>query len=219
MQRPSLLAKEEPYNALCHHFNVSADVPVRELLPATVDMVVLRDAQTPTHVIAAFQANGSPSTYPLMLPIDINSYERGFRVGLDLPDAPPGTTAPIPRELGSSQTLVVTLPVISLTVPHTGSLPLLLLYGLGLETQPNLLAWRLLPSQVVEEFPNAAAMAQNFARLHDDDFGKFFGYNQGLWKNILALGLTDTRTVELVQTAWNVTAEARRIRQRSTPRR
>ena len=192
---------------------------MRELLPATVDMVVLRDAHTPTHVIAAFQADGSPSTHPLMLPIDVGSYERGFRVGLDLPDALPGTTAPIPRELGNSQTLVVTLPVIPLAVPHIGSLPLLLLYGLGLETQPNLLAWRLLPSQVVEEFPNAAAMAQNFARLNDDEFGKFFGYNQGLWKNILALGLTDTRTVELVQTAWNVTAEARRIRQRSTSRR
>ena len=192
---------------------------MRELHPATVDMVVLRDAHTPTHVIAAFQADGSPSTHPLMLPIDVNSYERGFRVGLDLPDALPGTTAPIPRELGNSQTLVVTLPVIPLTVPHIGSLPLLLLYGLGLETQPNLLAWRLLPSQVVEEFPNAAAMAQNFARLNDDEFGKFFGYNQGLWRNILALGLTDTRTVELVQTAWNVTAEARRIRERSTSRR
>jgi hypothetical protein len=91
---------------------------------------------------------------------------------------------------------------------------LLLLFGLGLETEPNLLACRLLPANVIEEFPNASAMAYVLSRLRDDRFEQLLRYNQGIWKNILALGLKNAVLVEMVQTVWNVTAEARRIRQR-----
>jgi hypothetical protein len=111
--------------------------------------------------------------------------------------------------------LVVTLPVVPLSVPHASSLPLLLLFGLRLETDSNLLAWRLLPANVVEEFPHASAMAHVLSRLRDDMFQQLLRYNHGMWKNILALGLKNTVLVEMVQTVWNVTTEARRIRQRA----
>lgn len=180
-------------------------------------MPVIRDAHMPSHVLAVFQANANPTPPPSMLPIDAALYENGFRVELNLPQAPPGSTSPIPC-LDSTQKLVVTLPVVPLSVPHAPSLPLLLLFGMGLETQPNLLAWRLLPANVVEEFPNAAAMAQVLSRLREDRFEQIFRYNQGMWKNVLALGLRSPDLVELVQTVWNVTADARKIRQRAHQR-
>jgi hypothetical protein len=176
-------------------------------------MPVRRDAHMPSHVLAVYQTNANASVPPLMLPIDATLYEEGFRVELNLPPAPPGSTSPVPRQL-EGETLVVTLPVVPLSVPHAPSLPLLLLFGLRLETEPNCLAWRLLPANVVEEFPNALAMAEVLSRLRDDRFELLLRHNQGIWKNILALGLKHTVLVEMVQTVWNVTAEARRIRQR-----
>ncbi|RDB28310.1 hypothetical protein Hypma_001300 [Hypsizygus marmoreus] len=204
-------------SALCHHFNVYRAPLGTSTLPQTFDMPVLRDAHMPSHVVAVTQAN-SPAP-PLMLPIDATLYAHGFRVDLAFPTAAPGTTSPVPRALDPSSPtsrLVVTLPVVPLAVPHAPSLPLLFLFGLGLEQQPNTLAWRLLPAHVVEEFPNAAAMAQVLARtLRDDKFEALYRMNHGMWCNVLALGLRNTRIAELVQTVWNVTAEARKIRQRA----
>lgn len=186
-------------------------------IPTTLDMIVTRDAHMPTHILAAVPpenpSDGSNPFPPLMLPIDSSLYDAGFRADISIPAAPPGSTAPIPQTVGDS--LVVTLPVVAVTVPDTSSLALLLLFGMGLETQSNLLAWRLLPSQVIQEFPNAATMAQILSRARQDQFDRIFRFNQGIWRNILALGLKETRLVELVQTAWNVTAEARRIRSRA----
>jgi hypothetical protein len=181
------------------------------MTPAVFDMPVIRDAHMPSHALAVTQPNANAL---LILPVDASLYEQGFRVELNLPQAPPGSTSPVPRQVEGTQNLVVTLPVVPLSVPHISSLPLLLLFGLGLETQPNLLAWRLLPTNVVEEFPNASEMAQVLSRLREDRFEQLFRYNQGMWKNVLALGLKCSELVELVQTVWNVTAEARRIRQR-----
>ncbi|TFK31713.1 hypothetical protein BDQ12DRAFT_93371 [Crucibulum laeve] len=219
MQRTSYLAmSEEPLDALCHHFNVSRVNFSGGMIPSTIDMPVLRDAHMPTHVLAVLPPDGITSP-PLMLPIDAGLYDEGFRDGLALPESPPGTAAPVPRLHESTQTLIVTLPVVSLTVPHPASLPLLLLFGLGLETQPNYLAWRLLPAQVVGEFPNASAMAHVFSRFREETFEQCFRYTQGIWKNVLALGLKRAKIVELVHTAWNVTAEARRLRQRGAGQR
>jgi len=203
------------FSALCHHFNVSAAAYDSESAPpVTFDMPVRRDAHMPSHVLAVYQTNANPFHPLSMLPIDASLYEQGFRVELNLPPAPPGSTSPVPHQLEGTKTLAVTLPVVPLSVPHATSLPLLLLFGLRLETEPNLLAWRLLPANVIEEFPNASAMAQVLSRLRDDRFEQLFRYNQGIWKNILALGLRNKVLVEMVQTVWNVTAEARRIRQR-----
>lgn len=175
----------------------------------TFDMPIFsRDAPRPTHVLAASSPD-QPTIPPLMLPIDAALFARGFPLDLALPAAAPSG----PRASGSG---ALTLPVVPLSVPHPGTLPLLLLFGMGLEREPNVLAWALLPVSVVEEFPNAAAMALVLARVPTERFERVFRHNQGLWRNILSLGLTDAAMYQLVQTAWNVTAEARRIRQRGT---
>ncbi|KAF8153098.1 hypothetical protein B0H34DRAFT_800349 [Crassisporium funariophilum] len=227
MQRPSFLQRgEDPLVALCHHFNLHPTTVDGVTVGPTFDMQVLRDAHMPTHVLAVVQPDWHTSSPPLMLPIDAARFAHGFRVELNLPSPLPGTPAPIPQTVTMNgaagndphQVLIVRLPVVPITVPHVSSLPLLLLYGMGLETQHNLLAWSLLPVNVVEEFPNAAAMALILSRMRDDRFERTYRHNQGIWKNGLSLGLHENRILELVQTAWNVTAEARRIRQRAVSR-
>lgn len=167
----------------------------------------------PSHVLALYQSTTTSSTLPLMVPVDAAMYTNGFRVDL-IPPATPGTTSPVPYNDPSSGVQTVALPVVPALVPHVASIPLLLLFGLKLETQTNLLALRLLPPQVIEEFPNAAAMAQVMSLLPEDEIHRRVIYNQGIWKNVLALDVKDASIVELIQTAWNVTAEARRLRQR-----
>ncbi|KAF9485664.1 hypothetical protein BDN70DRAFT_870972 [Pholiota conissans] len=212
MQRQSLLVRETPLDALCHHFNVHpTPYTTNEPLGPTFDMHVVRDAHMPTHVLAVTSPD-QPATPPLMLPIDATLFARGFPLELNVPPAPPGSTAPIPRYVGPTQ--MVNLPVIELSVPHVSTLPLLLLYGMALETETNLLSWSLLPVNVVEEFPNAAAMSLVLSRHRDERFERVYNHNAGIWKNILAMGFNDPKILQLVQTAWNVTAEARRIRQR-----
>lgn len=224
MHRPSLLVREQPLDALCHHFGVQPTPPGTPV-PAvgTFDMPIYvtprrerdRDAPPPlptppppppTHVLAA-SAPEQPGAPPLMLPIDAALFARGFPLDLPFdPDAPSTARTPTGTALR--------LPVVSLFVPHPGTLPLLLLFGMGLEREANVMAWALLPVSVVEEFPNAAAMALVLARVRPERFERVYRHNQGLWRNVLALGLSDGAMYQLVQTAWNVTAEARRIRQR-----
>jgi hypothetical protein len=47
---------------------------------------------------------------------------------------------------------------------------------------------------------------------------RYKAYNQGMWKNVLALGLQDARVMSVVQTVWNVTAESRKISARQRER-
>jgi hypothetical protein len=152
-----------------------------------------------------------------MLPIDLTLFERAFPIELNIPPGAPDT-APIPQHalVGGSQVLIVNLPIIPITIPHVSSLPILLLYGMRLETDTNILSFKLLPVNVVEEFPNAAAMSTVLARHREEAFENTYRHNQGLWRNILSMGLNHTRILELVQMVWNITAEARRIRRRTT---
>jgi hypothetical protein len=111
----------------------------------------------------------------------------------------------------------------------------LLLYALGVRRNPSTLAATLLPLSVAEEFPSAAAMAQAMATQCERDdtsiiagsrdgessargatrgwqlLDRYTVYNQGIWMNVLALGLQDSRVMSVVQTVWNVTAESRKI--------
>ncbi|KAH9477864.1 hypothetical protein JR316_0010096 [Psilocybe cubensis] len=175
-------------------------------------MHVVRDARMPTHLLAATQSDQNPvKTSPLMLPIDRVLFERGFRIDLNFPPATSITPKPRSITVGDSQVLYVNLPVIPINVPHLSSLALLLLYAMGLETNLNILAWKLLPVEVVEEFPNAAAMSTILSRRPQAEQESIYRHNQGLWKNILALGLNNARIIQVVQTAWNVTADARRV--------
>ena len=130
----------------------------------------------------------------------------------------------------------VTVPLVPLQVPHAPSIPLLLLYALGVRANPSALAATLLPLSVAEEFPSAAAMAQamatqcereNASIVADSEasagggwllLDRYTVYNQGMWKNVLALGLQDSRVMSVVQTVWNVTAESRKILARQRER-
>lgn len=136
----------------------------------------------------------------------------------------------------------VVVSVLPLQVPHAPSIPLLLLYALGVRRNPSTLAASLLPLSVAEEFPSAAAMAQAMAtRCERGEAGtvagsrdgessargaaggwqlldRYTAYNQGIWKNVLALGLQDSRVMSVVQTVWNVTAESRKILARQRER-
>lgn len=169
----------------------------------------------PSHLLAVYQTNGH-SLAPVLMPIDATRYDRGFRISLNLPHCKPGSIAPVPHLANSSngkQQLVVTLPIVAVTVPNIASLPLLLLFAFTLETHIDTLAYRLLPKSAVSEFPSAASMAGVFARVTDADvFEKLFRQNFGMWGNMLALGLREGRVEEVIRLCWNVTAEAKRIR-------
>ncbi|KAJ6618722.1 hypothetical protein B0H10DRAFT_2164121 [Mycena sp. CBHHK59/15] len=216
MQRPpSYLANEDALDALCHHFSLGkALYPPNTPLQPTFNMpLISQAAQMPTHVLAIVPPDGNSSAAPLMIPVDVNMYHQCFSRADLLPSFPgrASTHSPL-RPWGPT--------------PHHHPArhsyhgaarrvpPLLFLFGLGLETDLNLLASRILPPDVIGEFPNAAAMATVMSRLREPQFEWYLRYNQGIWKNVLALAPRNTALVELVQTAWNVTADARRIRLR-----
>ena len=196
-------------STLCRHFNVqSVSLKPGQPIPAFIDFPVLRDAHMPTHALALISQDSSEDFAPILMPLNSDMYNARFRAEL-LPQPPPGTAAPIPH----SDAQLVTLPVVQILVPHASSVPLLIVFALGLETNTNILAWTMLPPQVVEEFPNAAAMSQVMAKtMREQEFQARLKYTQGLWQNTLALGLQDTSIVDLIHTAWNVVAEARRLR-------
>ncbi|KAG6909738.1 hypothetical protein DXG01_015726 [Tephrocybe rancida] len=210
MQRPSLLtATADPHEVLCRHFNVLKPViPLHDSLstPATIELSILRtphaipDAPLPTHVLFVT----SSSAPPLLLPIHATLYSTGLRADLPVPD---GAPAPV------LNTSTVTVPVVQLSVPHPPTLALLLLFALALEPSPHTaLAYRLLPPSVVEEFPNSAAMAAVLAR--GAGLAALVERNEGMWRNVLALGVSDGKVVEMVGMVWSVTKEARRVRGR-----
>lgn len=74
----------------------------------------------------------------------------------------------------------------------------------------GLLSTYLLPSFVIEEYPNADAMA---ARMRDactfDELETYSEYNNGFWRNILSLAPVDKDIMDIAHIAWNVTKEAR----------
>lgn len=205
---------------LCSRFNVAKTTlePASEI-PTTLDMRVKQDAHIPSHVLAVFdipESEWGSSYQPLLVPIRVDLFTRGFRSKI-IPLSPPGSTFPVPHCAENVEGQFVTLPVVPLLVPHAPSIPLLFLFGLGLETRSHLLCCRLLPTEVIGEFPAPPTMANIMATLcNDEQIREHSKFNHGLWKNILSLGPRDSHFIELAQTAWNVTVEARRIRQRNT---
>ncbi|KZT08105.1 uncharacterized protein LAESUDRAFT_75482 [Laetiporus sulphureus 93-53] len=248
MKRPF----DDPHDALCRAFNVlkTVDVPkvMTDALPPTLSMRVLphhphAHALTPTHVLLVLDSHYAslPSTHatlhpplppPLALPINADLFAQRFASDLRPPGAPP---APEPSWADAAHSQELTLPTIALCVPHPPSVPLLLLYGLGLfatfepypssdgthgvsasaTTSMGTLAAYLLPTHTIEEFPSAAAMADVLAMgCSDAELRAHALFNGGMWGNVLALAPRDGRIVEVVRTAWNVTAEARKMRER-----
>lgn len=94
------------------------------------------------------------------------------------------------------------------------SLPLVLLFGLGLEMDIESLPYRLLPGTVIAEFPAAPAMAEIFAKFPERDFERYHMYLAGFRDNSYFLGLKNQRIIEIITTAWKVATQARQIRQR-----
>ena len=78
---------------------------------------------------------------------------------------------------------------------------------------PSTLATYLLPICAIEEFPAAPAMAETMAlQCTEAELRARAAFNQGLWRNVLLLAPADPAVVDLARVAWNVTAEARRLR-------
>jgi hypothetical protein len=190
-------------------------------------LTTLEASLYPTHCLAVKQTNAPPNSPALMLPVDSGLYAKGFRPDLAWPkeDEPP-PEIPIPTEpstepmgelpsipLLSGGPIRISLPVLQITVPHLTSLPLLLLFGLKLETAVEILTYRLLPASVVDEFPGAPAMIDLFAKYPEMQFERYHMLIGGVWANILALGLRDERIVDMVGKAWNVARQAKAIRQ------
>jgi hypothetical protein len=237
-----------PYfcRALCHALNVAKTAPSSAYhLTKTHELAVLNRSSPvlPTHLLAVHDAPLAEPTAPItLIPVNIETFSRKLRTditGIRHQPHPPTRVLPSPTIFHASLPLpvTVTLPVVPLRVPHAPSVALLLIYALGVRTNPSALAAALLPLSVAEEFPSAAAMAQAMAVQCDpennaSDAGNSTGgtargwrvldrytvYNQGMWKNVLALGLQDARVMSVVQTVWNVTAESRKILARQRER-
>lgn len=187
-------------------------------------LTTLNALRYPSHCLAVTQNNSPPSSPPLILPVCKDLYKKGFSPDLPWPkeDEPPeildetmdADDQPLTFPPLSEGPVRLSLPVHSISIPHMVSLPLVLLFGLGLETDVEMLPYRLLPSSVVAEFPAPAAMAEVFARFPEQQFERYYMYIRGFWGNSLALGLKGRRIMEIASTAWSVASDARRIRQR-----
>ncbi|KAG5651470.1 hypothetical protein H0H81_008528 [Sphagnurus paluster] len=208
-QRPSLLTPDaDPHDSvLCRHFNVSRPtLPPSTQLPPTITVRTLGNTHLPTHILAvSASVDQGPPMPPLLFPIEATIYSASLRAELPPPLPTSPTTSAFNHHTG-----MLTLPLVPLYVPSPPTLALLLLFALGLEPVPP---YHLLPPPVVEEFPNSAAMAQVLART--SGLTALFRRNEGLWKNVLALGVREQRVVEVVGMVWNVTAEARKLRIRT----
>ncbi|KAJ6511471.1 hypothetical protein C8R47DRAFT_1095185 [Mycena vitilis] len=216
MNSPSFLSNEEPLDALCHHFSLAKSVfPPNTALQPTFDMQLIAPmSRMPTHVLAVLPADKNPNIPPLMVPVDANLYHQCFGNAELLPQASPSTPPPVPHIIPGSQVPSLTLPVVPINAPHGLSIPLLLIFGLGLETDRNLASRILLPPEAIGEFPNSVEMSSVMSRLPELQFEWYLRYNQGLWKNILALAPRNSALVELVERTYKVVADARRMRGR-----
>ncbi|KAF7329975.1 hypothetical protein MKEN_00261500 [Mycena kentingensis (nom. inval.)] len=199
-------------SALWHHYSLCPislppNVPVQTAYTAQVLASSTR-ARLPTHLLAlpTTTPNG-PST--ILLPVDANAYHDAFENASLVPQT---TNRPTPIVDPATQLPLLTLPVIPVSVPHAPSLALVLLFGLGLETDRNVLATHLLPDEAIGEFPNAAAMSGVVSRLRTPQFDFYWELNQGVWKNTLCLAAKSAQLAELVPMTLKVVADARKMR-------
>ncbi|KAF9444287.1 hypothetical protein P691DRAFT_351275 [Macrolepiota fuliginosa MF-IS2] len=223
---PSWLAPNvDPLDALYRHFNVMKVNYIQGPLEERFEMVLttLDGNLYPTHCLAVTQTNAPPNSPILILPVDSGLYAKGFSRDFVWPseDDPPEN----PFEAEATDDMPVTIPqisegpvkislsVVSIVVPHPPSLPLLLLLGLGLETDVERLPYRLLPTAVVAEFPAPSGMAEVFAQFPEQQFERYYMSIGGLRGNMLSTGLKDRRIKDIVDTAWQVATSARRLRQ------
>jgi hypothetical protein len=201
--------------ALCLHYGVlKATVDAGNPLPQTLDMEVVYEAHLPTHVLALSKQSTTEAqsiSPPLMVPIQAGEWEEKMTMPLSYTTS--GTTLPIPRrdKTQPKPCQSITLPVVPVEVAYPETVPILLLFALGLEHLPNILANYLLPVTVVAEFPNAYEMSNLMAKKHVDEIIGYAEQNSQIWGNALNLGVRDKKILDMVHNAWKVTAAARDI--------
>jgi len=255
-QYPYQDSDEDPLRALCYALNIAKTAPCSACRLTKTHQLAVLDRTSPvlpTHLLAVHDAPLSdPNASLTLIPINIDTFSLKLRTDITNARHNPTTrhvhvssSSPFsPATVGCSMPLpaAVVVSVLPLQVPHAPSIPLLLLYALGVRRNPSTLAATLLPLSVAEEFPSAAAMAQAMATQCERNsadivaggrdgesstrgaeggwqlLDRYTVYNQGIWKNVLALGLQDSRVMSVVQTVWNVTAESRKILARQRER-
>lgn len=177
-----------------------------------LDMECIHGDQLPTHVLALSRQQTSETeaeSLPLMIPIHAETWMD--KTTIPLPPPIPGSTLPAPRWDASRQRpcQVITLPVVPIEVPHPEMMPTLLLFALGLEPLPNMLAQILLPPLVVAEFPHADEMSNVMAtQLSADAISGYYEQNRRLWNNTLKLGVKSQHILDMVGKAYKVTVRA-----------
>ncbi|KAH9984145.1 hypothetical protein BJV77DRAFT_966360 [Russula vinacea] len=199
----------------------------------------------PTHILAIHDAPLSDPNAPVtLIPVNIDVFSLKLRTSITNARHNPPRRVSVSSSSPFSPTTVVSsvplpatvvIPLVPFQVPHAPSVPLLLLYALGVRTNPSALAATLLPLSVAEEFPSAAAMAQAMAMQcqrenagvvagsggNEDNAGGVGGEWRLLDRHVeerARAGLQDSRVMSVVQTVWNVTAESRKILARQRER-
>lgn len=127
------------------------------------------------------------------------------------------TTTPLPDSFvdGTPAGRIITLPIVHIDVPHPDSIPMLLLFALGLEQDISLFTRQLLPDDVMAEFPNSEAMVIRMdQQLDANGIQKYLIRNRQLWFNSLRLGVQDRKITNLIELSHKVTVRAQ-DRQRS----
>lgn len=202
--------------ALYIHHNVQLPSNNQNLPSETIDLertVMSAGTLWPTHVLAVSPQNTDSLTLdgegnpwrPLFVPIE----EVTWRAKL---------TTPLPRSFvrgTPSSSTIITFPVIQIEVPHPDSIPLLLLFALGLEPNLDLFSRQLLPTDVMREYPDVDAMVIRMEeQLDPDGIQEYHVRNRHLWFNSLRLGVLDKQVFKRIELCYKVTVRAQE-RQRS----
>ncbi|KAF7969086.1 hypothetical protein HWV62_28332 [Athelia sp. TMB] len=159
----------------------------------------------PTHVLALSQPNSDDLTVdaegdaecPLLIPIDEVTWREK-------------TSTPLPpsRPRRGSSGRVIVVPIVPLEVPHPDSIPLLLLFAMGLEPVLEL-ARQLLPPDVMGEFPDADAMVIRMGQDHDaEQIQQYVVRNRQLRFNSLRLGILDRPIINMIELSHKVAVRA-----------
>lgn len=135
-----------------HNIAQSSIATTLNNVPATLDLVVLRDASfLPTHILAVIDTPKSPipaeahATYyaniiPILTPVNFALFTSKVRTDLlplfpDVSDTSTPYQLPVAQWNRQTQSLTITLPVVHFEVPHPPSFSLLLLFALGLHVR------------------------------------------------------------------------------------
>ncbi|KZP30819.1 hypothetical protein FIBSPDRAFT_1038065 [Athelia psychrophila] len=188
--------KSNPLLALYIHHNVQLPRNNQDLPSETIDLertVMSAGTLWPTHVLAVSPQN----TDSLTLDGEGNPWRPFFVRGTP------------------SSSTIITFPVIQIEVPHPDSIPLLLLFALGLEPNLDLFSRQLLPTDVMLEFPDVDAMVIRMEeQLDPDGIQEYHVRNRHLWFNSLRLGVLDKQVFKRIELCYKVTVRAQE-RQRS----